>query len=65
MLAIAKIAVKHFEKEQAINFFKVAAKISFFFLLQFLSVKTAVSNTENVSTQQFQKEYNFTRNYSN
>ena len=50
MLAIAKIAVKHFEKEQAINFFKVAAKISFFFLLQFLSVKTAVSNTENVST---------------
>ena len=36
-----------------------------FSLFQFLNVKTAASSTENVSMEQFQREYNSTRNYSN
>ena len=35
-----------------------------FSLFQFLNVKTAASSTENISMEQFQREYNSTRNYS-
>ena len=47
--------VKRFEKEQAMNFFRVATKDITFSLFQFLNVKEDVSKTENVSSSSFKR----------
>ena len=50
MVAIEE-RVQSLEQEEAMNFFKVTILLRYsVFLLQFLKLKTAVCNTENVST---------------